>query len=1030
MDILQDSTGYIWLASYDGLIRFDGSIYTEFTAEEHNFTGVSPRVLCEDTNGTLWIGTNSSGLYAYKNRQFQTYGHESGLENLSVRAIRFDKTGTMWVGTATGVARRMQDGRFEQILAEDGSPIGIVSFILPVKDAVFVGSNEKGLTLIQNDKIVNPPYLKDIQDYTFSAGYEDTDGTLWFGTRDGKIIKVKDQKIADIIHIETLNGASINRFLRNLSGTMYVATNNGIITFTSQKPEFFSEENGLPNNIVSCLCVDFEENLWAGMERGGLGKFSRGRFIDLASAESLPPAASNSVLRDADKNIWIAKDDGAVCLKSSKLSKERSDTIDTFLKTVEGKRIRQIREEEDGTLYFSTYSEKGLLIFSKDGSIKSISKKDGLTSNRVRFSFRSSDGLLWIGTTSGPAVYHNGVITNLTKNDGLPNLFMLCMTETRKGTLWFGTDGNGAVEARVSLNDAGTPEITVENVFSKESGICSNIIFRIIEDEGANIWICTSEGLSLYKDGALYNASAVIGAQNISVYNLLHDKRDNIWIVTPKELLLVKAETFLHAVLHSRPAQNLIRYNRLDGLTGQLTANAWAHVTNKNTVYIPTLKGVAVCDPSYYVTNRHSPPVVIENIVVDGQNLDPETERFTVSAPTKRILFRFTALSFTVPERVRFEYKLDGYDTEWKSCGTGREIAYTNLSPGNYTFNVRAANNDGIINESGTSVRFYKQPFFYQTIWFYLLLFLCIGSLVVFSVQFRLRALKRRADELDKKVKEKTMELAAEKEKSDRLLKNTLPLPIIDELINTGTAKPKLYPAVSVLFADLVDFTKWSSANSPETVISELNNIFTHFDGIMDTFGCERIKTLGDGYMACCGLRGEKDHASRLVSAAVQMFNELDLINRENNSRFQVKIGIDSGEITGGIVGVHKYVFDIFGDVVNTAFRLEAVTAPMACTVSQKTANLIGGAYSLFKRPARDLKGKGNVTGYYIRYKNADNRQTFAELKTLYESLIRDFKASHFDSCREALRLFDKTILEPEMARTVAVIEKRLAVLP
>ena len=274
------------------------------------------------------------------------------------------------------------------------------------------------------------------------------------------------------------------------------------------------------------------------------------------------------------------------------------------------------------------------------------------------------------------------------------------------------------------------------------------------------------------------------------------------------------------------------------------------------------------------------------------------------------------------------------------------------------------------------------------------------------------------------------MELAAEKEKSDRLLKNTLPLPIIDELINTGTAKPKLYPAVSVLFADLVDFTKWSSANSPETVISELNNIFTRFDGIMDTFGCERIKTLGDGYMACCGLRGEKDHARRLVSAAVRMLNELDLINRENNSRFQVKIGIDSGEITGGIVGVHKYVFDIFGDVVNTAFRLEAVTAPMACTVSQKTADLIGGTYSLFKRPARDLKGKGNVTGYYIRYKNADNRQTFAELKTLYESLIRDFKAAHFDSCREALRLFDKTILEPEMARTVAVIEKRLAVLP
>ena len=1025
MDIFQDSTGYIWLASYDGLIRFDGNNYTEFTAEEHGFTGLAPRALYEDAEGTIWIGTNSTGLYSYKNKQFTEYGLESGLSNLSVRAIKFDKNNVMWVGTAGGLFRRISDGHFEHI-DENGKSIGIVSFIMPVDDRVFVGSNIKGLTLIQNGKIIKPPYLQEIKDYTFSAGYADADGTLWFGTRDGKIIKIKNNSIQDIINIETLDGASINRFLRTIDGNMYIATNKGIITFQDKKVEFFSEENGLPNNIVSCLCVDFEGNLWAGMERGGLAKFSKGRFVDLASAKSLPPTASNSVLEDEDKNIWIAKDDGVVCLKSSSLSKKRSDDIDSLLKMMDGNRVRQIREDADGSLYFSTYSDKGLIIFFKDGSIKTISKKDGLAGNRVRFTLRSSNGLLWIGTTTGPAVYYKGVITNFTENDGLSNLFTLCALESRTGSIWFGTDGGGAVELNVSVSEDNEPKIKVERVLTKKEGLIGNIIFRIAEDKDGNIWFCTGEGLSLFKDNLFYNANTAIGQKTISVYNVLYDTQDNLWIVTTKELILVKSDKFLQAVLNQCSSEGLVRYNRLDGLTGQLSANAWAHVTHKNTVYIPTLKGVAVCDPAYYVSNKHTPPVVIENVILDGYDSDLEKNNFTIKAQVKRILFKFTALSYTVPERVRFEYKLEGYDKEWKSCGTTREIAYTNLSPGKYVFKVRAANNDGIINENGTGIEFYKQPFFYQTIWFYIVLTLFIGGLIFSGVQIRFKALKRRAEQLDRKVKEKTKELAAEKEKSDKLLRNTLPLSIIDELIKTGTSKPKVYSAVTVLFADLVNFTKWSSSNSPETVISELNNIFTHFDRIMDKFGCERIKTLGDGYMACCGLRGEKDHAFRLVDAAVEMLTVLESINKKNNSHFQIKIGIDSGKITGGIVGVHKYVFDIFGDVVNTTFRLETATAPMACTVSEKTAAIIGERYPLFMRPVRELKGKGGVKSYYLRYKNTGNIKDFEELKVLYEKLMQAFKAKDFDGCRKAINYFDKTILEPEMAHNITEIERIL----
>ena len=1026
LDVLQDGTGYIWLASYDGLIRFDGETFTEFTEAEHGFTGISPRVLCEDAYSTLWIGTNATGLYTYQNKTFKRYAEEDGLPNLSIRAIKFDKDNVLWVGTADGLARLEKNGRFIPILDERDKSLGIITFILPVKDRIYVGSNLQGITVIQNDKIVRLPYLDAIQDYTFSAAYFDSDNILWLGTKDGKIIKIKEEKVVEVIDAEYLKGMSINEFVRTLNGTMYAATNRGIVTLKTGKPEIFSEENGLPNNIVSCLCQDFEENLWVGMERGGVGKFSKGKFLDLTSAESLPPTAANSVLEDLDKNIWIAKDDGVVCLKSSTLSPERTAQIDALIEKLHAVRVRQIREEADGTLFFATYSDNGLLIFQKDGSVQSLSKQDGLPNNRVRFSYRSSDNLLWIGTTAGPAVYFDDKITTFTQEDGLPNLFILCAEESRDGKLWLGTDGGGAVVLTVSGFSDGRPVIKVEHVFTKDDGLCGNIILRIIEDTENNIWLCTSEGLTLYKDGGFYYANKAFGAGAISVFNIVQDAMGNLWIVTAKDLLLVKTDVFVRAVLNGLPAEFLVRYNRLDGLTGQLAANAWAHVTAENTLFLPTLKGVAVCAPSYYVTNKHAPPVVIESIVLDDKNYDVTEEKLTVAAGVKRILFKFTALSFTIPQRVQFEYQLEGYDKEWRSCGTTREIAYTNLNPGNYVFKVRAANNDGIVNKNGSSAAIYKKPFFYQTIWFYILLTCCIGSGIFFAVQLRFRNLQRRADELDRKVKEKTKELADEKEKSDKLLRNTLPSSVIDELISTGTSKPKVYPAVTVLFADLVSFTEWSGGTAPEHIIAQLNTMFTQFDGIMDTFGCERIKTLGDGYLACCGLRGEKDHALRLVGAAVEMLRSFETINKDNNSHFKIKIGIDSGAITGGIVGVHKYIFDVFGDTVNTAFRLESVTAPMACTVSAKTAALISNHYRLYKRPPRLLKGKGKVPCYYINYQNAEYTMEFEEVKECYERLTAAFKEDRFAECRALISRLEPTLLEPEMAKGIAIMEKNL----
>ncbi len=1029
LDIFQDETGYIWLASYDGLIRFDGETFTDITETEHGFTGISPRVLYEDVHGTLWIGTNTTGLYAYHNNTFQNYGLKDGLQNLSIRAIKFDADNGLWIGTADGLARREKDGTFIPIFNERGKSLGIITFILPAKDILFVGSNTPGITAIHNDSVIQLPYLEEIQHYTFSAAHLDTDGTIWFGTKEGVIIKIQDEQIVEVLSLDYLKDMSINKFLRTSDKTLYAATDRGIVTLTADKPESFSEDNGLPDNRVSCLYQDIERNLWVGMEYGGVGKFSKGKFLDLTSEESLPPEAVNSALEDTDKNIWIATDSGLTCLKSSVLPAERAAHIDSFTAMLQGVCVRQIREDADGTLFFATYSDHGLIQFFRDGTMQMLSEKDGLPNNRIRFSYRSSDGMLWIGTTAGLAVYFNGRITSFTREDGLPNLFILCALQSRDGKVWLGTDGGGAVVMKAAFDTEMNPTISVEHAFTRQNGLHGDIVLRITEDSSGNIWLCTSEGLTLYKDGILYAADHAVGTQPVSVLNIIQDKADNFWIVTGKDLLLAKSSDFIEAVIKKQPTEHLVRYNRLDGLPGQLAANAWGHITPHNTLFLPTLKGVAVCTPTYHEPNTHAPTVVIEGIILDDKPLNVfEVMEGTFSVPSnvKRIVFKFTALSFTIPQRVQFEYKLEGYDDRWHSCGTTREIAYTNLHPGTYAFSVRASNNDGLINEAGASVVFVKKPLFHQTGWFALLLILCIGTVIVIPVRGRFKHLKRQAYALGRKAAEKTTELADEREKHDKLLRNIAPGSVIDEYMRTGKAKPKIYPAVTVLFADITGFTEWAERQLPEHTIAQLQAIFTQFDGIIDVFGCDRIKTIGGSYLACCGLRNEKDHATRLVGAAIEMLRSFETINNGSGGNFKLKIGIDSGQLTGGIVETPTYNFDIVGETVNTARLLELVTAPMACTVSMETAALISGRHPLYQRPPCLLNGKGKIPCCYVKYRDPDYTLEYADIERRYAQLTAAFIHDRFDMCKAIIAQLDSSLLEPDMARGITIIQQQL----
>jgi class 3 adenylate cyclase len=330
---------------------------------------------------------------------------------------------------------------------------------------------------------------------------------------------------------------------------------------------------------------------------------------------------------------------------------------------------------------------------------------------------------------------------------------------------------------------------------------------------------------------------------------------------------------------------------------------------------------------------------------------------------------------------------------------------------------VKAENNDGVVNEDGAVIMLRKAPFFWQTIPFYFLLSLFFVLAGFFVAYLRVRHLNTRAKELNLLVEERTAELAHEKEQSEKLLRNILPPSVAAELKSTGSATPHVYTNTAVLFADIVGFTPWSATLSPDTIIHELNDIFTAFDDIMGKWGCERIKTIGDGYLACCGLPlPEDDYARKIVCAGMDMLRYLDERNLGKKSPVEIRVGIDAGPIVGGVVGVRKYIFDVFGDTVNTAFRLESLSVPMGLTISDRIARSVESEVRILERPPRSVKGKGQMSTYYVCYRE-DGRGAMNNHAAIaaYTRGLRLFESGKFAECRDLLAAFDYTTVEPEV---------------
>jgi len=230
------------------------------------------------------------------------------------------------------------------------------------------------------------------------------------------------------------------------------------------------------------------------------------------------------------------------------------------------------------------------------------------------------------------------------------------------------------------------------------------------------------------------------------------------------------------------------------------------------------------------------------------------------------------------------------------------------------------------------------------------------------------KILEGQKEKLEIQVKERTRELEVEKEKTEELLLNTLPLKVVNDLKENGKTNPESFDDVTVYFSDIVGFTKLSAKLSPDVLIHELNEIFTAFDDIMLRNNCERIKTIGDAYLAVCGMPDKsKNHAHNMINSAIGIRDFLEERNEESKIKWTIRIGIHSGKVVGGIVGVRKYIYDVFGDTINTTSRMESNSEPMQINISEATYDLVKNDYEFIERKTMEIKGIGPMKMYFLK---------------------------------------------------------------
>lgn len=749
--IAQTTDGYLWFGTQEGLTRFDGVHFVTYT--RHNAPGLASsniQALAASQDGSLWVGTDS-GLSHYTpaampgdTGAFRTLTTRDGLAGDNITTLLEDRKGTLWVGSTQGL-NQIEHGRTESWTLARGVGDPTINVVAVDKEGTLWVAAQQGLFRFDDGHFVAFSTTEGL-----AAGdpvvalAPASDGSLWAGTASNHLVQIRKDKV---VSTPQLLPGEIAAMLADHDGAVWISfVRHGVARLYHGKLDFYGASRGLPSDrCARALMEDREGSLWVGLLDAGAVQLRDGKFSVFGTPEGLSGNYTGNVLQARDGTMWIGADNNGL----DHLLADGRVEVWNHSRGLPNQAVYSILQRRDGSLWVGF--QRGTIAEIRNGRV--LSWHDPQASDTsVNALYEDRDGHLWVGFFGrGLAQFENGVFRHVTESGRISGI-----AQTRDGALWLGLDGDGVER----LQAGAVTHWTTAN------GLHSNHVMTLYADADGSLWVGTSGGgVSHIQDGRVNTWTPDQDVPDTSIGSILEDNSGNLWFGGDTGIFHVAKAEF--AKTAGKPASKLhpVLYGTSDGLRSRETLYgsmpcAWKGRDGR--LWFGTIDGVAVIDPSHIPVNSIVPPVWIEHVTFDGHSI-PLQNGIRLKHGSGNLEVSFTAPSFVAPQRVRFRYRLVGFDPAWIYSGTRRNAWYTNLPPGKYTFIVQAENDDLVVNQTGASFSFVLRAPPTQTPLAYLLYALA-GLLLTWGIiAFRTRSLTRRQEDLTRLVAERTAQLVEEK---------------------------------------------------------------------------------------------------------------------------------------------------------------------------------------------------------------------------------------------------------------------------
>lgn len=866
--IFQDSRGFMWFGTQDGLNRFDGYAIEVYKPDPDRPDYLSDRwitAIVEDADGYLWIGTRQGGLNRFDPRleTFVHYMHDendpTSLSDDHINMLYRDQANNVWVGTSAGLDRFDKTaGNFKHYLtAPSDEPYAayvdkVTTMFQDSRGQYWLGTADTGLKKFDpiNNTVTSYRSIQESPN-TLSSDYvtaivEGSFQTLWVGTRNGlnrfnpttgrfdRFLRAgttpqdiqpdnrppnPSSLVLDNRSTSSLSSNSINALKVDSTGNLWVGTANGLNRYAPGNGfvQYFydpSYSKGLSENNVISFFEDRSGILWIGTHGGGVNIYDRQRdqFAyyrhNPRDTNSLPDNFINGIYVDSQGDAWIGTQSTGVNRFSwldNRLINYRNDPNDP--ESLSSNDVTSIYEDQEGILWLGTAD--GLNRLDADTSSFIHYRRDpndpeSLPTNYVSKVYVDSLNNVWVGTNVGLHLLDRatGKFTHYVHHSNDPASYSGGMVsdiiEDHAGNLWVGSFTSGL---NLLDRDTGTFVHFQYDPQNKDS-LNNDTVLSIYQDSKDRIWVGTNGGLNLFhpetKSFSFYLEKN--GLANGVVYGILEDEKGNLWMSTNFGLSRFNPET-----------ETFRNFDAGDGLqSNEFNSNAYAKGL-QGELYFGGVNGLTVFEPTRIADNPYAPPVVLTSLTQGDQSISTDQsveslQAITLEYPQNSLDFYFAALSYSQPQKNQYAYFLEEFDSYWHFIGTKRDGRYTNLPGGEYTLLIKAANSDGVWNETPTRLQVTVIPPFWQTAWFRAVAVLSGALMVVSGVGLRTRSIRNRNRALEGLVNERTFaletrnrEMEALYKADERILRNVSLNQVFQTLVDV--AVDMLHANRSVVFA-------------------------------------------------------------------------------------------------------------------------------------------------------------------------------------------------------------------------------------